>query len=510
MTPQARYRQAQAPSWASWARWARWARWAQVRARVGACMLAAVSAMVATGPIAFAQVIEVSREQANLDREILNRFRPSTPFWKHVFQIPDGSIAYGSAIDGRLLAVFPTQGDWTRVGEWHDPTLRGALAGHALDRGVTARRDQVALLFERALGEPIVHNATRGTFVRPNARRYGSFLEEWGRIYERFGVPAELGLSQAMVESGWHPTIRSEARAMGFCQWLERNWAEMKRRSPHEIEGHNQTTQAAYCAAYLVILATKYGSFIPALSEHHAGGTNVGRTVINGERLGGQDIREQYFLGARFALDLRGLSSTRFRDVVLGYGPRSYLYAEMVFANEVTVQQIRDDIRQNPIYAMRTTRAVPLDEVIRRSGLSADEVRRYNPALVRQVPARATLYLPMQIDDFGRDVTFWRQPPSAEYLDVLRDFLRMGEPSEAWHAPGFRRVLDDYRRRFMATGSEEGTIFSTVLAYVQGELFTGRRAEILAEYRTDPRVLILVDQGLREIEQAREASAFIR
>ena len=41
----------------------------------------------------------------------------------------------------------------------------------------------------------------------------------------------------------------------------------------------------AYCAAYLTILATMYGSFIPALSEHHAGGVNVGRTLINGQRL---------------------------------------------------------------------------------------------------------------------------------------------------------------------------------------------------------------------------------
>jgi soluble lytic murein transglycosylase-like protein len=457
-----------------------------------------------------AQIIQVSQAQAQADREILDRFRPANPFWAHVFQIPDGSIAYGSARDGRLLVVFPTQGDWSSAAQWADPSLRGTLAGHILDRTLTARRDQVALLLERAIGEPVVHNATRGTFVRPNARRYGSFLEEWGRIYERFGVPAELGLAQAMVESGWNPTVRSEARAMGFCQWLEGNWNRMKRLSPHEIEGHNQTTQAAYCAAYLVILATKYGSFIPALSEHHAGGTNVGRTVINGERLGGQDIREQYFLGAQFALDLRGISSTRFRDVVFGYGPRSYLYAEMIFGNEQNVAQIRSETRQQAIHAMRTMRAVSLDEVVRRSGLSVDEVRRFNPALVRQVPARATLYLPMQIEDLGRDVAFWRRPPPADYLDVLRDFLRLGIPSEAWHEPGFRLVLDDYRRRFMATGSEEGTVFSTVLAYVQGELFTGRRAEILAEYRTDPRVLTLVDEGLREIERVREASAVIR
>ena len=45
---------------------------------------------------------------------------------------------------------------------------------------------------------------------------------------------------------------------------------------PYVIEGYNQTTQAPYCTVYLTILATMYGSFIPALSEYHAGGVNVG------------------------------------------------------------------------------------------------------------------------------------------------------------------------------------------------------------------------------------------
>jgi hypothetical protein len=36
----------------------------------------------------------------------------------------------------------------------------------------------------------------------------------------------------------------------------------------------------------LSILAAKYGSFIPALSEHNAGGTNVRRALIIGEQLG--------------------------------------------------------------------------------------------------------------------------------------------------------------------------------------------------------------------------------
>jgi hypothetical protein len=56
----------------------------------------------------------------------------------------------------------------------------------------------------------------------------------------------------------------------------------------------------------------KYGSFIPALSEHNAGGTNVGRTLINGEYLGAGDVRARYFLG-RFWRSFGGGSARRTR-----------------------------------------------------------------------------------------------------------------------------------------------------------------------------------------------------
>jgi hypothetical protein len=61
-------------------------------------------------------------------------------------------------------------------------------------------------------------------------------------------------------------------------QWQQKNWKRLSYFSTTPIQDRNQTTQAPYCAAYLSVLATKYGSFIPALSEHNAGGTNVGRT----------------------------------------------------------------------------------------------------------------------------------------------------------------------------------------------------------------------------------------
>lgn len=432
------------------------------------------------------------------DIAAVERFRPGYTFWQHIFTTPDGAVLYASAQDGRVLARFPARGDWKRDARFEDGVLSSLLTEQRLAGRLTDRRDQVASLLESRVG-PVVHNPTRGDFLLPNARRYGDFLDEWAAIYERFGVPGDIGLAQAVVESGLAGRIKSEARAVGFCQWLPSNWNRLKRLAPHVIEWQNQTTQVPYCAAYLTILATKYGSFIPALSEHHAGGVNVGRTVINGFRLGGQDIREQYFLGSRFAVDLRAISPRTFRSVLGTYGPRSFRYAEMVFGNTFTVKHLRETIPQRPVYAFRVDRNVPLEQVATRAAMSVDEVKRFNPALVRQVPKGANLYLPVSAGQFGDDVSFWHRPAPLEFESVLNEFVRLRTAPEQWEDPSFDDVLRDFRRRFEATGSEEGTVMATVLAYVMQEMPMSRR--ILAEYRSSSRVRDLFQRG---VERRRE------
>lgn len=423
----------------------------------------------------------------------LEQYRPGYGFWTHVFSRPDGSVVFGSAETGQLLASFPTSGDWLRDAEWEKEELAPVLADQSLPRRLTDRRDLVAEVLTPVAG-PVVHNPTRGDFVAPNARLYGSFLGEWGRIYERFGVPADVGLAQALIESGFSGEVKSEARATGFCQWMPRNWQRLDRLTSQVIEVENQTTQAAYCAAYLTVLATKYGSLLPALSEHHAGSTNVGRTVINGARMGASDIRERYLMGAEFAKDVRALSPRTFRDVVGTYGPRSYRYAEMVFGNMATVQAIRSQYEQEPIFAMRASKDLSMADIRRATGLSESEVKRFNPAFVRKVPRSANVYLPVFSATLGTDVAFWQRPAPADYDEVLYDFLQLSAPLEEWESPAFESVLEDFRARFRATDSEEGRVMDAVLGYVIQEMPLLHRQ--LAAYRADPEIDELFEQGM--------------
>jgi hypothetical protein len=457
--------------------------------------------VVLLGPSVSAEPMEHVEARLQADIEVVKAFRPAYPFWRHIFTITDGRIAFGSGRDGRLIVTFPTKGDWSNGAMWTDPSLASSVSGVTWPTRLDDRRDLVVRSLEPVTG-PLLHNPTRGLFLLPNVPKYGPFLEEWGRIYERFGVPADIGLAQAILESGLNGTARSRANALGLCQFLRRNWQTLNRLSPETIEAYNQTTQAPYCAAYLSILATMYGSFIPALSEHHSGGVNVGRTLINGERLGGATTAEQYLMGSQFARDLRSVALQQYRDLYRTYGVRSFRYAEMVFGNTINVRQIRSDVTQERIYAMRTRRAIPMGEITRRTTLTAAEVQRFNPALRRQVPAKGTLYLPKPVPEFGADVTFWHRPAGSDYAAALDEFLTLEAGVQRWHEASFEPELQRFRRRFEATGTEEGRVMATMLAYVIGDLRTSRRAAILDDFRSSGRILELFQQGVAELAAA--------
>ena len=75
---------------------------------------------------------DVAAERRRDDFAAMQEYRPGYAFWQHVFTLPDHSIAFGSATDGRLLALFPVKGEWARHARWTDPSLAHVLDGHRL------------------------------------------------------------------------------------------------------------------------------------------------------------------------------------------------------------------------------------------------------------------------------------------------------------------------------------------------------------------------------------------
>jgi hypothetical protein len=257
----------------------------------------------------------------------------------------------------------------------------------------------------------------------------------------------------------------------------------------------------------LSVLGTKYGSFIPALSEHNAGGTNVGRTLIAGAQLKAEDVRTRYLLGSKLSLDLRALPGRKYVPVHESYGPRSYFYAEMVFGNTFNIASLMASTEQQPIYAMRTPRAISLNEIVERTNLTADEVRLFNPALADRVPQDGTLYLPHYVGEFGRDVAFWRRAADPSYAAVLDEFVRLDPDPERWDDPSFAGVLGGFQRRFSDTNTEEGTIMATVLAYAMDQAYASPRRTLLSEYRHSEQVRQLIAGGVLELERGQQGSS---
>jgi len=180
----------------------------------------------------------------------------------------------------------------------------------------------------------------------------------------------------------------------------------------------------------------------------------------------------------------------------------------MIFGNALTIEELEAAVPQEQIFAMRTDRPVPLDEVALLAGLSTDEIRRFNPALVNRVPAGANLYLPSPVDELGRDTTFWHAEPTPEYAAALDEFLRLDERFSAddWHDGTALDTLRDFETRFRETGTEEGAVMATTIAFVLTELSDTRQMDLLAGIRNSEPAQLVREQAVLRRETLLQAT----
>jgi hypothetical protein len=106
------------------------------------------------------------------------------------------------------------------------------------------------------------------------------------------------------------------------------------------------------------------------------------------------------------------------------------------------------------------------------------------------------------VPELGDEVAFWHRGAPAAYSEALDEFLQLEPGVQRWLDASFEPTLQASRRRFEATGTEEGQVMATMLAYVIGDLRTSRRAAILDDFRTSGRILDLFQKGIAELGAA--------
>jgi hypothetical protein len=216
-------------------------------------------------------------------------------------------------------------------------------------------------------------------------------------------------------------------------------------------------------------------------------------------------VRARYLLGSKLARDLRALPGKEYEDVYRSYGPRSFLYAEMVFGNTFNVRHLIASTPQLSIHAMRVPRAISIAEIIKRTRLPADEVRRFNPALVDRVPAHATLTF-RTVSEFGADVAFWRLPPTRRMLPFLMTSCA-STPVLSGGTIRPSRLSDGLQTSFQRDEHGRRPVMETVLAYAMDQAYTSTRRALVSEFRNSEQVRHLIERGMLELAALRHIQA---
>ena len=187
----------------------------------------------------------IRRHVGTTTRRAMKTFRPGYAFWRNIFTIRGWLDRVRQR--GRRTAPrgVPEQGRLARLPEC-SPTPRCAtlLDGRQLPAISTIGATRLCALLEDSRGARRCTTRRADSSYRPNADRYGDFLAEWGAIYERFGVPAEIGLAQAILESGCVATRNRAPARSASASGSGRNWKVLDKLAPATIEADNQTTQA--------------------------------------------------------------------------------------------------------------------------------------------------------------------------------------------------------------------------------------------------------------------------
>ncbi|MFA5668508.1 MAG: LysM peptidoglycan-binding domain-containing protein [Balneolaceae bacterium] len=234
-------------------------------------------------------------------------------------------------------------------------------------KDVVLNKTEVPLIQNRFVTNSLVYY----TLKRPEVmelwlERSGTYMPMIQEILKEEKVPSELAYL-AFIESGLNPTARSWAAASGMWQFiaatgrvygLEINWWVDERRDPEKA------TRAA--ARHLRDLHDIWGDWHLAMANYNISPRGLKRAI---DRAGGKkDYWEAYPYLPR---ETRGYVPGFIATAMIGLNPEEFGFQKKYGATPYSYEVVEVE------------GLMPLEDLARAAGITTEEIKKYNPELLR-------------------------------------------------------------------------------------------------------------------------------
>jgi membrane-bound lytic murein transglycosylase D len=324
---------------------------------------------------------------------------------------------------------------------WDIPVVRNAPVERFVDIFTRRQQDRMALYLKRS-------------------GRYEGMIR--GKLRER-GMPEDL-LYLSMIESGFNPTAKSHASAVGLWQFIEGTGTRYGLRVDGYVDERRHPEKSTDAALdYLQDLHKQFGSWYLAAAAYNTGENRVARVmrqVTGNER--GKDA-DFWRIRSRLPSETREYVPLMVAAALIGKEPAKY-----GLAGVARWMPLEHDEVQVPA-------GTRLETVAAAVGVTENEVKRLNPHLVRSMTPPGKKPYPVRVPE-GRAERF-----AANFPEVQRAAAQLAAREAAEERAEAARRARSVRRHTVRNGESLWTIarrYDTTVKKVQAANGLGRRNRI--------------------------------
>ena len=324
---------------------------------------------------------------------------------------------------------------------WDIPVVRNAPVERFIGIFSGRQQDRMALYLKRS-------------------GRYEGMIR--GKLRER-GMPEDL-LYLSMIESGFNPTAKSHASAVGLWQFIEDTGERYGLRVDGYVDERRHPEKSTDAALdYLEDLHGQFGSWYLAAAAYNTGEGRVARVmrqVTGGEK--GKDA-DFWRIRGRLPRETREYVPLMVAAALIGKEPAKYGLGGVARWMPLEYQEVQ------------VPAGTKLSAVAEAVGVREIEIKRLNPHLVRSVTPPGKKAYPVRIPS-GREERF-----AANFPEVQRRAAQLAAREAAERRAEAARRAASVRRHTVRRGESLWTIarrYDTTVRKVQAANGMGRRNRI--------------------------------